>query len=63
MNTPDEDTVSKAMEDVRRILVEYIAGTARRHANGARLLAVIDQVEVGRALDRVKQRRTMRLME
>jgi hypothetical protein len=63
MNTPDEDTVLKAMEDARRILVEYIAGATRRHANGARLLAVLDQVEVGRALDRVKRRRTMRLME
>jgi hypothetical protein len=31
MNSPDEDTVLKAMEDAGRILVEYIAGAARRH--------------------------------
>jgi len=64
MNIPDEDTVSKATEDARRILAEYIAPGPRDAAQTVRrLLAVLDTEEVVRALDRMKRRRTMRLVE
>ncbi|NOJ50099.1 hypothetical protein HCN50_28270 [Bradyrhizobium sp. WSM 1744] len=64
MNTPDEDTVLKAIEDARRILGEYIAPGPRDAAQTVhRLLAVLDREAVVRALDRIKQRRTLRLVE
>src|SRR6266550_4423516 len=64
MNTPDEDTVLKAIEDARRILGEYIAPGPRDATQTVhRLLAVLDREEVVRALDRMKRRRTMRLVE
>ena len=64
MNTPDEDTVLKATEDARRILSEYIAPGPRDATQTVhRLLAVLDREEVVRALDRMKRRRTMRLVE
>jgi hypothetical protein len=53
----------KAVEDARRILVEYIAGPRDATPTVHRLLAVLDQVEIGRALDRVKRRQNMRLLE
>lgn len=62
MNTSNEDTVLKAMEDARRILVEYLAAPRDATQTVYRLLAVLDQVDVGRALDRIKRRRTMRLV-
>jgi hypothetical protein len=64
MNTPDEDTVLKAMEDARRALGEYIAPGSRDPTQLAhRLLAVLDREEVVRAVDRMKRRRTMRLVK
>jgi hypothetical protein len=63
MNTPDEDIVLKAMEDARRILVEYIAGQRDATLTVHRLLAVLDQVDVGHALDRIKRRQNMRVVE
>jgi hypothetical protein len=63
MNTPDEDLVLRAVEDARRILVEYIAGPRDATQTVHRLLAILDEVELGRALDRIKRRRTMRLVE
>jgi len=64
MNTPDEDTVLKAIEDARRILGEYIAPGPRDAAQTVhRLLAVLDTEKVVRALDRVKRSRTMRPVE
>jgi hypothetical protein len=64
MNTPDEDTVLKAIEDARRILGEYIAPGPRDATQTVhRLLAVLDREVVARAIDRMKRRRTMRLVE
>lgn len=64
MNSPDEDTVLKAMEDARRILGEYIAPGPRDATQTVnRLLSVLDREVVVRALDRMKQRRTIRLVE
>jgi hypothetical protein len=64
MKTPDEDTVLNAMEDARRILGEYNAPRPRDATQTVhRLLTVLDKEEVVRALDRMKRRRTMRLVE
>jgi hypothetical protein len=64
MNTPDEDTVLKAIEDARRILGEYIAPGPRDDTQTVhRLLAVLDREVVVRAIDRMKRRRIMRLVE
>jgi hypothetical protein len=64
MNTPDQDIVVRAMEDARRILGEYIAsGPHDVTATVHRLIAVLDRDEVVQALDRMKRRRTLRLVE
>jgi hypothetical protein len=64
MNTPDENIVLKATEHARRILAEYIAPGPRDATQTVhRLLAVLDTEEVVRALDRMKRRRTLRLVE
>ncbi|OCK59446.1 hypothetical protein [Bradyrhizobium sp. LMTR 3] len=64
MNTPDQDIILRAMEDVRRILGEYIApGPRDATATVHRLIAVLDRDDVVQALDRMKRRRTMRLVE
>ncbi|NOJ47818.1 hypothetical protein [Bradyrhizobium archetypum] len=64
MNTPDQDVVLQSMEDARRILGEYIAlrpNDATRTVH--RLIAVLDREEVVHALNRMKLRRTIRLVE
>ena len=54
MNTPDHETVLKAMEDARRILCEYIAPGPRDATRTVDwLLSVLDQEQVVRALDRM----------
>ena len=64
MNTPDEDTLLRAMEDARRILGEYTAPGSRDPTQLVqRLLAVLDREEVVRAVDRMKRRRTVRLVK
>jgi hypothetical protein len=64
MKAPDEDTVLNAMEDARRILGEYNAPRPRDATQTVhRLLTVLNKEEVVRALDRMKRRRTMRLVE
>jgi hypothetical protein len=64
MNTPDQDIVLRAMEDARRILGEYIAPGPRDATTTVhRLIAVLDRDEVVHALDRMKRRRTIRLVE
>ena len=60
MNNPDQDTLARAVEDARRILGEYPRDAAR---TVERLLAVLDRSDVVRALDRIKRRRVMRLVE
>jgi hypothetical protein len=64
MNNPDQDTVIRAIEDARRILGEYIAPGPRDATHTVeRLLAVLDRNDVVRALDRIKRRRVLRLVE
>jgi hypothetical protein len=64
MNTTDQDTVLRAVEDARRILREYIApGSHDATRTVHRLIAVLDRDEVVHALDRMKRRRTLRLVE
>ena len=64
MNTPDKDIVLTAIEDARRILGEYIApGPSDATRTVHRLIAVLDRDEVVQALDRMKRRRTLRLVE
>ena len=60
MNNPDQDTIIRAVEDARRILGEY-RGDAKRTVE--RLLAVLDRSDVVHALDRIKRRKVMRLVE
>ena len=65
MNNPDQDTLVRAIEDARRILGEHIEPGRPRNAARAveRLLAVLDRNDVIHALDRIKRRRVMRLVE
>ena len=64
MNNTDQETVLRAMEDARRILGEYIALGPRDATQIVhRLIAVLDRDEVVHALDRMKRRRTLRLVE
>jgi hypothetical protein len=64
MNNPDQDTLIRALEDARRILGEYIEPGPRDAARTVeRLLSVLDKNEVVHALDRIKRRRVIRLVE
>ena len=65
MNNPDQDTLVRAVEDARRILGEYIEPGRPRDAARTveRLLAVLDRNDVIHALDRIKRRRVIRLVE
>jgi hypothetical protein len=64
MNNTDQETVLQAIEDARRILREYNAprpGDAALTAH--RLIAVLERDELVHALDRMKKRRNLRLVE
>jgi hypothetical protein len=64
MNTPDHDTIIRAIEDARRILGEYIEpGTRDATRAVEHLLTVLDRNDVVHALDRIKRRRVIRLVE
>jgi hypothetical protein len=64
MNSPDQDTLVRALEDARRILAEHLQPEPCDPARTMeRLLVVLDKNEVVLALDRVGRRRTMRLSE
>jgi hypothetical protein len=64
MNTPDQETLLRAVEDARRILGEYIGPGERDAAQTVQhLLAVLDRNDVVHALDRMKRRRVVRLIE
>jgi hypothetical protein len=64
MNTPDQDTVIRAVEDARRILGDYIEiGPRDAIRTVEHLLAVLDKNDVVYALDRIKRRRSIRLVE
>ena len=64
MNSPDQDTLIRAIEDARRILGEYIEpGPRDAKVTVERLLAVLDKSDVVHALDRIKRRKVIRLVE
>jgi hypothetical protein len=64
MNNPDQETLIRAVEDARRILGEYIEPGPRDATRTVeRLLAVLDRNDVVRALDRMKRRRVIRLVD
>ena len=64
MTITDQDTVLQAVEDARRILREYVIPGPRDATQTVhRLIAVLDQDQVVHALDRMKKRRTLRLVE
>jgi hypothetical protein len=65
MKTPDMEVVLLAMEDVRRVLREYIEPGRPRDAAVTieRLLAVLDREDLVHALNRMNRRRVIRLVE
>ncbi len=56
MNNPDQETLIRAIEDARRILGEYIEP-------GPRDATQNDRNDVVHALDRIKRRKVIRLVE
>ena len=63
MNNPDQDTLIRAVEDARRVLGEYIEEPRDVTRTVEHLLAVLDRNDVVHALDRIKRRRVIRLVE
>ena len=64
MNNPDQETLIRAIEDARRILGEYIEPGPRDATRTVeRLLTVLDRNDVVHALDRIKRRKVIRLVE
>ncbi len=64
MNTPDQDTMLRALQDVRRILGEFVAPGQRDATYTVdRLLAVLDRNDVVHALDRTSRCRVIRLAD
>jgi hypothetical protein len=64
MNSPDHDMLIRAIEDAWRILGKYIEPGPRDPARTVeRLLAVLDRNDVVQALDRMRRRRVIRLVE
>jgi len=64
MNSPDQDTLVRAIEDARRILGEYIEpGPRDAKLIVERLLAVLDRNDVVHALERINRCRVIRLVE
>jgi hypothetical protein len=68
MTNPDHDTVLQALEHARRILGDYIESgphdvrVTAEWLTVERLLDALDRDEVVHALDRMKRRRTLRLV-
>jgi hypothetical protein len=64
MNSPDQDTLVRAVEDARRILGEYIEpGPRDATQTVARLLAVLDRDDLMHVLDRMNRRRAIHLVK
>jgi hypothetical protein len=64
MTNPDQETLLRAVEDARRILGEYIEpGPRDATVTVDRLIAVLDGGDFIHALDRMKMRRVLRLVE
>ncbi len=56
----DQETVLRALEDARRILGRCIAGQRNATRAVERLFAVLDEIEVVDALDRMNRLRILR---
>jgi hypothetical protein len=64
VNTPDQDTLRRAIEDARCILQAYMErGQSDEAKTVQSLLASLDKNEVVHALDRLKRPTVMRLVE
>jgi hypothetical protein len=64
MTNPDQETILRAVEDARRILGEYIEpGPRDATVTLDRLIAILDRDDFVHALDRMKRRRVLRLVE
>jgi hypothetical protein len=64
MNNPDQQILIRAVEDARRILGEYIEPGPRDATRTVeRLLAILDRNDAILALDRVKRRKVIQLVE
>jgi hypothetical protein len=64
MNTPDQDLVLRALEDARQILAEYEAvGDFDGRRTIGRLFVLLDREDLLHAMDRIKRRRVLRLVE
>lgn len=64
MNSPDQEALLRAIEDARMILAEYVEPRPRDPVRMAeRLLAVLDNENVVHALDRMKRRWVLRIVE
>ena len=62
--SPDHDTLVRALDDARRILGEYLEPGPRDATRTVeRLVAVLDRNDVALALDRIKRRKVIRLVE
>jgi hypothetical protein len=59
----DQETVLRALEDARRIVGKCIAGQRDATRAVERLLAVLDEIEVVDALDRMTRRRILQLVD
>jgi hypothetical protein len=63
MNTPDHDTLVRAIEDARRILQEHIEIGSHATRTVEQLLMILDRADVLFALGRLKRCRAMSLMD
>jgi hypothetical protein len=63
VNTPDDNTLIRAVEDARRILAEYATTHGDASSSIERLLVVLNREDVVHALERVKLRQTLRIVK
>ena len=64
MNTPDHNTLARAVEDARRILQEHIQlGSLEATRTVEQILVILDRADVLFALGRVKRHRLTPLID
>ena len=63
MLSDDQETVVRALERVRSILDECVAGHRDAAGTVERLQTTLDKTEVRRALNRMDRRRILRLVD